>query len=88
MEGGGNTAPSHSLEHATVQYVGFPAGVSKGQRPGGGISAPGVMEKRTGLSRWLESTALIFLGRHAGRAMKRARKAGLRGELRIERYLR
>jgi len=42
----------------------------------------------TGFSRSLESTALIFLGRHAGCAMKRSRKAGLRGEMRIERYLR
>jgi|HubBroStandDraft_6_1064221.scaffolds.fasta_scaffold25962_4 hypothetical protein len=46
------------------------------------------LEDRASFSRWLESTALIFLGRHAGRAMKRSRKAGLRGELRIERYLR
>src|SRR6202022_1154473 len=36
----------------------------------------------------LESAAPIFLGRHAGCAMKRSRKAGLRGEMRIERYLR
>src|ERR1700688_5245960 len=35
----------------------------------------------------LESAAPIFLGRHAGCAMKRSRKAGLRGEMCIERYL-
>lgn len=33
-------------------------------------------------------TASIFVGRHAGRAMKRSRKAGLRGEMRIVRYFR
>ena len=36
----------------------------------------------------VEPTALIFLGRHADCAINRARKAGLQGELRIERYLR
>jgi hypothetical protein len=35
----------------------------------------------------LAPTAPIFLGCHAGCAVKRSRKAGLRGELRIERYL-
>ena len=36
----------------------------------------------------LAPSAPVLLGRHAGRAMKRSRKAGLRGELRIECYLR
>src|SRR5258706_1531990 len=36
----------------------------------------------------LASQVLIFLGRQAGCAMKLPREAGLRGELRIERYLR
>jgi hypothetical protein len=35
----------------------------------------------------LGPTALIFLGRHAGRTVKRSREAGLRGEMRIERDL-
>jgi hypothetical protein len=39
-------------------------------------------------SRSLEPTALVFLRRHAGCAMKCSRKAGLRGELGIECYLR
>src|SRR5580692_5128716 len=43
---------------------------------------------RTGLSRYLVSTAPIFPGCHAGRTMERARKTGLRRELRFERYLR
>ena len=37
---------------------------------------------------WKQSTALIFLGRHADCAMKRSGKTSLRGELRIERNLR
>ena len=44
--------------------------------------------ERTGFSHSLVSMALIFLGSHASHAMKRSRKASLRGEMRVERYLR
>jgi hypothetical protein len=50
------------------------------------VAAPHV--RRTGSTCELEPTAPIFLGGHAGRAMKRSCEVGLRGEMRIERYFR